>query len=69
MQFRHSSNADGDFLQGDDRQTLCAKTSMASLRVIAALEWGAIHHLRFAQMHLVRRALLRENPLTATLCP
>lgn len=40
MQFRHFSNANGDLLQGDDCLTLCAKTSIASLGVIAALEWA-----------------------------
>jgi hypothetical protein len=40
MQFRQFSNADGDFFQGTDCPTLCAKTSMTSLGGIAALEWG-----------------------------
>jgi hypothetical protein len=34
------SNAGGDFWKGADCPTLCAKTSMASLPVIAALERG-----------------------------
>jgi hypothetical protein len=39
---------------------------MASLRVIAALEWGLSVICALRRMHLVRRALLRETPLTAT---
>ena len=39
MQFRLISNADGDFgRRGADWPTLCAKTSMASLRMNAALK-------------------------------
>jgi hypothetical protein len=37
--------------------------------VIAALEWGLSVICALRRMHLVRRALLRETPLTATLCP
>jgi hypothetical protein len=59
------SNADGDFLQVDDCPALCANTSMASLRVIAALEWGLSVICALRRMHFVRRALLRETPLTA----
>jgi len=56
------SNADGDFLQGDDCPTLCANTSMASLRVIAALEWGlsVICALRRIRLSAVRSY---ESPL------
>ena len=53
------SNADGDFLQGDDCPTVYAKTSMASHRVIAALEWGLSVICALRRMHLVRRALLQ----------
>jgi hypothetical protein len=45
------------YLQGDDCLTLCAKTSMASLGVIAALEWGLSVIYALRRMHLVCRAL------------
>jgi hypothetical protein len=50
------------FFEGADCPTLCAKTSMVPLRVIAALEWGLSVICDLRRMHLVRRALLREIP-------
>jgi hypothetical protein len=55
------SSADGDFLQGDNCPTLCAKTSMTSLGVIAGLEWGLSVICALRRMHLVRRALLQTS--------
>jgi len=49
MQFRHFRARTVIYSQGDDCLTLLAKTSTASLGVIAALEWRPIRYLRFAQ--------------------
>jgi hypothetical protein len=62
MQFRHFRTRTAIYLECDDCLTLCAKTSTASLGVIAALEWGLSIICALRRMHLVRRALLRETP-------